>query len=210
MASAFILVTFALTHLAAVISPGPSFIVALRVSLAGSIRAGLASAFGMGIGTLIWALAAWFGLSALFAIAPFLFTVMKLAGALYLFYLAVMLWRHARQPVDLDMALHETPRSAQAAVLRAFRIGLLTQLSNPKVAVFFGSIFVAILPPDPSAATLVAVFAIVFLNEFLWYALVSALFAAKRVRARYIGFKPLIDRLTGTFLAALGVRLMAS
>ncbi|RED11981.1 LysE family translocator [Pontivivens insulae] len=204
MTTALVLLTFALTHLAAVASPGPSFLLVLREAAAGGARRGLLVAFGLGLGTLIWAVGAWFGLAALFEIAPWLLVGLRWAGAAFLLYLSVMLWRHARAPVQ------EAEVGAAALSTSAIRVGLLTQLANPKVAVFFGSIFVVIVPPEPGGGMLLAIFVIVFANEFLWYALVALLMAAEGARRRYRRAKPLIDRITGTFLGALALRLLAN
>lgn len=206
MTTALVLVAFALAHLAAVASPGPSFVVVVKATLTGRRLDGVWCAFGMGLGTLVWASAAWFGLAALFGVVPWLYTVMKLAGAGYLIYLAIRLWRHAGQPLPAVPAGQAEARSANG-ILRAIRLGLLTQLANPKVAVFFGSIFLAILPPDPSAWMLAAVFLIVFVNEFVWYSLVAIVIGSDRIRTRYARVKALVDRVTGVVLGGLGIRL---
>lgn len=203
MATFLVLLTFGLTHLLAVMSPGPSFIVTVRTAAAQSRRAGIWVAFGMAAITLVWALAAWFGLSALFAIAPWLYTGMKIAGGAYLVYLAIQLWRHAGKPVEMN----QPGQAAAMSDWQAFRLGVLTQTANPKVAVFFGSIFVALLPQDPELFILAAAFVIVFLNEFFWYALVALVMAAPPVRRRYISAKAVLDRVTGTFLGLLGIRI---
>ncbi|MEL6599454.1 MAG: LysE family transporter [Pseudomonadota bacterium] len=199
------LAAFAMTHLLAVISPGPSLVVVLRATLGGSRRTGVLVALGMGFGTLIWAMGAWFGLAALFSVAPVLLTVLTWAGALYLIYLAVMMWRHAAAPMALA---GEGGTSAPVGDLAAARLGLLTQLANPKVAVFFGSIFLLILPPAPDAGLLGIVFAIVFINEFIWYTCVALLIGGQRARAGFVRVKPAVDRVCGTVLGALGVRLI--
>ncbi|QPH52626.1 LysE family translocator [Pontivivens ytuae] len=205
METAAILLTFALTHLAAVVSPGPSFIVVLRETVSGARRRGLLVAFGLGLGTLVWASGAWFGLAALFEVFPWMLNVLRWAGAAFLIWLAIQLWRHARAPAVVEA----TEAAETKGPWDAIRLGLLTQLANPKVAVFFGSIFVVILPADPSPMMLAAVFAIVFLNEFAWYGIVAAVMAARAMRRRYASAKPVIDRVSGTFLGALGLRLIA-
>lgn len=145
----FALLTLAAAHLLAVISPGPSLLVVTRTAMAVSRQAGLWTALGFAIGSLIWAAAALFGLNLLFVVAPWLYTAMRVGGALYLLYLAVMLWRHARAPFDLAPAGRKLSESGRAS----FRRGLLTQMSNTKVVVFMGSILVALLPPDPPTAS---------------------------------------------------------
>jgi threonine/homoserine/homoserine lactone efflux protein len=204
------LATLWFVHLLAVISPGPSLLVVARSAIAGSRGRGARVAAGLGLGTLIWSLAALFGLSVLFALAPWLYTGMKIAGAAFLLYVAVMLWRHARTPVPLDGTLAQESAGAPALAagpLAAVRLGLLTQLANPKVAVFFGSIFVTLLPADPSPGTQAVVIAIVCANEVGWYAGVAYAFGVPRLRRGYARAKAWIDRTCGAFLAFLGLRL---
>jgi threonine/homoserine/homoserine lactone efflux protein len=199
------LIGLQITHLLAVISPGPSLLVVARTAAAHARRAGTWVAVGLGLGTLIWSLAALFGLGLLFDLAPWLYAGLKAAGALYLLYLALMLWRGAGRPLSVEAESAHAPAPLGAAA--SLRLGLLTQLANPKVAVFFGSIFVALLPAEPSAGVQAAVIAIVVANEVGWYGFVAQAFAAPRVRRGYARAKTWIDRATGTFLGLLGLRL---
>ncbi|WP_316014794.1 LysE family translocator [Roseobacter sp. HKCCA0434] len=200
--AALLLAGFWATHLIAVASPGPSFVIVSRMAAGGSARAGVMVAVGLTLGTLVWALAAWFGLGALFAAVPALYGVVKGLAALFLLYLAWQTLRHAHDPLPLADA---PSRHGDAAALR---LGLLTQLANPKVAVFFGSIFVAILPPDPGVGMLLAIFAIVCLNEFAWYAAVALVLSRPAIRARYIRAKAAIDRGSAAVLAGLGIGIL--
>jgi len=205
------LATLWFVHLLAVISPGPSLLVVARSAIAGSRGLGTRVAFGLGLGTLVWSLAALFGLSVLFALAPWLYTGMKVAGAGFLLYIAVMIWRHAREPVPLDGAVADARDGAPALAqgwLAAVRLGLLTQLANPKVAVFFGSIFVTLLPATPSPGVQAAVVAIVCVNEVGWYAAVAYAFGVARLRRGYARAKTWIDRTCSGFLALLSLRLV--
>src|SRR5215475_8037403 len=95
----FILLGLAVVHLLAVASPGPSTVLVIQTAAVGGRRGGLLAAFAMMVGALLWATAALFGLQALFAHFEWLYVAFRIAGALYLIYLAVMLWRHARDPL---------------------------------------------------------------------------------------------------------------
>ncbi|WP_372805498.1 LysE family translocator, partial [Loktanella salsilacus] len=88
-----------LIHLAAAISPGPSFVVALRVAAAEGFRVAAALALGFGLGAVLWAGAAMAGLALVFSVLPALFLALKFVGAAFLIYLAVQMWRHAATPM---------------------------------------------------------------------------------------------------------------
>lgn len=195
-----LLSSIGLIQLLAVISPGPSFLIAARTAVAQSRTAGLKVALGLGAGTVIWSAAALLGLNAVFHAVPVLFMAMKAAGALFLLYIAWMILRHASEPLQID--------GQSERLANPFLKGFLTQISNPKVAVFFGSIFIAMLPPDvPLWMTLALIFIVSF-NEVWWYSAVALFFGSGPVRAFYLQAKVWIDRVTGLFLGALGLRLL--
>jgi RhtB (resistance to homoserine/threonine) family protein len=196
------LATIGFVHLLAAMSPGPSFLVTARTAVAQSRVDGIKVALGLGIGTTVWSVAAILGLNFLFHQFPWLFVGMKLAGALFLLWIAYQIFRHAADPVELNERVSSS--NGQNALLRGF----LIQISNPKVVVFFGSIFVAMLPSEVPTWMVIALIAIVTLNEVVWYSLVSLFFAASPVRRFYLVAKRWIDRATGVFLGALGVRLL--
>ena len=191
-----------LIHLAAAISPGPSFVVALRVAAAEGFRVAAALALGFGFGALLWAGAAMAGLALVFQLMPPLFIALKVVGAVFLIFLAVQMWRHAGDPMA-QPGTGAAPRSAWAAV----RFGFLTFASNPKPAVFFGAVFVNLVPAGTPLPWQAAILAAVFLNETLWYLVVARVFSLPRPRAAYARAKAWIDRGFGTLLALLGLKI---
>jgi len=197
-----VFLTIAALHLMAAISPGPSFVVALRVALREGFRPALGLAAGLGLGAGIWAAAALAGLAAILAVAPAALSALKLAGAAFLLWLAIGIWRRARDPMLAPDAAR-LPRGMAAAV----RLGLLTQLANPKPAVFFGAVFAGLVPSDTSPAIVAALIAVVILNETLWYAVVARLFSNPPARTAYARLKTGIDRAFGGMLAALSATL---
>jgi threonine/homoserine/homoserine lactone efflux protein len=189
-------------QLLAVISPGPSFLITARTAVAQSRADGLKVALGLGAGTVIWSSAALLGLNAVFHAVPVLFMAMKVAGALFLLYIAFMIFRHAAEPLKID--------GSGERLANPFLKGFLTQIANPKVAVFFGSIFIAMLPAQVPPWMVLALIAIVTINEVCWYSVVALFFGAGPVRSFYLRAKAWIDRVTGLFLGALGLRMLWS
>ncbi|TIT90826.1 MAG: LysE family translocator, partial [Mesorhizobium sp.] len=91
---------------------------------------------------------------------------------------------------------------------RALRRALLVQLANPKTAIFYASMFAAMLPASPPLWMLLVLPPLLFLNEFVWYAVVAFAFSSSRPRAAYLGTKHWIDRAAGAVVGALGIKLM--
>ncbi|OYD85136.1 LysE family translocator [Azospirillum brasilense] len=185
------------------VSPGPSFVLVARTSIAVSRRAGLAAAFGMGIGGVAFATLALLGLHALLIQVGWLYLVLKVAGGLYLVHMAVRIWRGAAEPVRVPDGAADSD-----GVLRSFGVGLATQISNPKTAIVYASIFAALLPASPPTWILLTLPPGVFLVETGWYAIVAVAFSAGRPRAAYLRSKAWIDRLAASVIGALGIRLV--
>jgi threonine/homoserine/homoserine lactone efflux protein len=202
-ASLITLATIGFVQLLAVISPGPSFLITAQTAVARSRLDGVKIAIGLGAGTLVWSTAVLLGLNALFRLHHWLFVGMKIAGALFLLWIAIQIFRHANGPIEMS----ET--NSEATKRNLFLRGFLTQISNPKVAVFFGSIFVAIMPQEVPAWMMIALIAIFTINEIAWYTLVALCFGSGPVRRFYLGAKAWIDRVTGVFLGVLSLRLLA-
>jgi threonine/homoserine/homoserine lactone efflux protein len=188
-------------------SPGPSFIMVARVAVSSSRVDALFAAIGMGVGGLAFACLSLLGLHGLLLAVPSVYVILKVAGGLYLAYLGMQIWRSARSPLatsSIDGVLRAPSRA------RSFTLALTTQLSNPKAAIIYASVFAAFLPPNPSIVFNLSVAAIVFAIETGWYTVVALVLSAERPRLTYLRFKAWIDRAAGGIMIALGIRLFAS
>ncbi len=94
-----------------------------------------------------------------------------------------------------------------AASWSAVRLGFLTFATNPKTAVFFGAVFVGLVPADTPLAARAALLAVIFVNETLWYIAVARLFSLPRARTMYIRAKAWIDRSFGLLIAGFGINI---
>jgi threonine/homoserine/homoserine lactone efflux protein len=195
----------AVLHLMAAVSPGPAVLMSARTGVTEGLRTGFFLSTGIGVGGVIWAMAALFGLNLVFQAAPALLWALKIIGGLYLIYLAWGMWRSADQPLDMGES-GRLPRSAASA----FRLGLVTQLANPKPAVLFSAIFVGTVPPGTSVWVYIALLVVVFVNETVWNTVVARIFSFDRSKAVYISLKTLIDRSFGGMLALLGIKIAAT
>lgn len=186
-------------------SPGPSFVMVAREAVATSRLNALAAALGMGLGGLLFATAALLGLQALFQAVPLAYLLLKVLGGLYLAYLGYRVFRGAREP----LALAVTGETARRPLRQSFLLGLSTQVSNPKTAIVYASVFASFLPGAVSWALALGLLLSVFLVEFGWYAIVATLLSASVPRRAYLRCKVWVDRLAGAIMVGLGIRLIA-
>jgi threonine/homoserine/homoserine lactone efflux protein len=196
-----------LALLAGVLSPGPSFVMAARTAVARSRADGILVSLGLGLGATLIAGLCLAGLHALLTAVPALYMGLKLVGGLYLAWMAWQIWRAAPQP--LDMADSGQPVQT-GSYWASFRLGLLTQVSNPKAAVVYGSVFAALLPAQFPLVAALLVMAGVFIMEFGWYAIVVLVLSSSAPRALYMRAKTSIDRMAAGVMGMLGLRLISS
>lgn len=186
------------------ISPGPSFVLVARTAASQTRTHGLYAALGMGLGGVLFALAALSGLRALLAAVPMLYLAMKVAGGAYLFYLGCRIWLGAKQPLSSGSGSAD---GASQTSWHAFRLALATQLSNPKTAIVYASVFSAFLPRVVPQGMLLAAPLTVFAIETGWYSLVALGLSSPRSRAGYLRGKVWVDRVAGGLMVLLGVKL---
>lgn len=197
------LLAIAALYLSGVVLPGPNFVATLHRAVTRPRAEALALVGGIALVNMIWALAAVGGVVAMFAAAPWLFLTIKLAGAAYLLWLAVGLWRGATSPL---MPLAQASRAGLGA---AFRAGVLINLGNAKALIFFASIFAAAMPAAPSFWLAASIVLVVGAIACLWYGGLALLLSLGGAAAAYRRAKPWIDRLCGLFLAGFGAKLVA-
>jgi threonine/homoserine/homoserine lactone efflux protein len=185
-------------------SPGPSFVMVARNAIGLSRADGFATALGMGMGGIVFSGVALAGLYTLLAAVEWLYMGLKIVGGVYLLHLAFKIWQGASQPISMDGDKMARKRSWK----KSFRVGLTTQLSNPKTAIVYGSIFAALLPQHPPMWCYVVLPPLVFAVEAGWYAVVALCFSSARPREIYLRMKAWVDRLAAGAIALLGLRLI--
>lgn len=197
----------ALANLLGIISPGPAFLMVSRAAAGRSLGVGVALGAGVAIAATMWAAAACFGIALLMTQFVSVYGLIQIAGGAYLIWLGINAWRHSRAPVPAQSAA--TPVSRDG-IARAVLTGAWLSLGNPKIIIFFSSIFVALLPHDaPVWVRLVAV-AIVGVQEVSWYTIVAFVFSRPKVQAAYARARTWIERALGTVLIGLGTRIIVA
>ncbi len=189
----FALATFLLT-----VSPGPGVLYITARSLSQGRAAGFASMFGIESGEVVWIAAAATGLAALLSTSTYALGVLRWAGAAYLVYLGVQRWRQAEEP----------PAPRRAALPSIFAQGFVTQIFNPKVAVFFVAFLPQFLNPAQPIPVQVAALGAVYVSVAVAVD-TSYVLAASAISKRFLSSRTVRKR-TGRVAAATYVALGAA
>jgi threonine/homoserine/homoserine lactone efflux protein len=198
-----ILITILGTIMVGAMSPGPSFVMVSRLSIARSRVDGLAAAVGIGLGGTIFATLALAGVTALLTQFIWFYVALKVFGGAYLIFIAARIWLGASAPIEADAMQRQ-----QSTIARSFGVAILTQLSNPKAIVVYASVFAAVLPRTIPPSLFVSLPVGIFLVEASWYALVALVFSSSGPQSVYLRAKKWIDRAAAGLLSCLGLRLI--
>jgi threonine/homoserine/homoserine lactone efflux protein len=191
-----------------IVTPGPDTAVTIRGTLLGGRRAGMLTAFGVVSGQACWTFAASAGLTAVLVASEPAFLVVKFAGAAYLVYLGVHALYAAVRRAEPSRADAAVPRLARAG---AYREGLISDLSNPKMAAFFTSLLPQFGATDagPSFWLMLAFGLLFCMLTWLWLALYAVALERLGDTLRRPRVRRAIEAVTGAVLVALGLRLAA-
>ena len=188
-----------------IMTPGQDTALTIRNTLVGGRANGLRTALGVACGQLVWALAASTGLAAVLAASEPAFDAIQLAGAAYL----ILLGAHALRDAIRGSAEAVAPAAGRGRG-RGFRQGLVSNLGNPKMAVFFTGLLPQFAPTEGSAlATMLALGVVFAALTLLWLTLYAFAVARARDALSRPRVRRALDAVMGTALVALGIRLAA-
>jgi threonine/homoserine/homoserine lactone efflux protein len=195
---------FALLSLILTLTPGPDSLLVLRSSLCGGRHTGTRVAGGAASGSLFWGLCSAAGLTAIMAASAQAFRAVQLAGAAYLVFQGIRGWRAGR---SLRADGDERPDPGAGP---GFRAGLLSNLLNPKVGLFFLTVMPQLIPRHTHIAAYALAFAVTdALIAGTWLVTVAWISDKARMLLRRPRTRAVLDRAAGTTLVALGVKVAA-
>lgn len=191
------------------ITPGLDTALVLRAAVTGGTRAGYATGAGICVGLLVWGVAAAVGVSALLTASQLANDILRYAGAAYMVYLgATFIWKRRRgqsQAASADIVGGET------TMREHFRRGLLTNLLNPKIGVFYVAVLPQFLPHDtPGAISGLVLASVHVLESLLWFSLLILGSAVMRTQLQRPAVQIWTDRITGGVLIGFGVKVAFS
>ena len=192
-----------------IVTPGQDTALTIRNTLLGGRRAGIATAAGVAGGQFVWTIAASVGITALLVASGPVFAAVRLAGAAYLIYLgASSLWSALRGSSNGHGVADAGGSASTLVPRRAFRQGLLSNLGNPKMVVFFSSLLPQFAPADgPTFATMLGLGLAFCTMTLVWLTGYASVIARAGVVLRRRSIRRAFDAVTGAILVAFGIRL---
>jgi threonine/homoserine/homoserine lactone efflux protein len=190
-----------------IVTPGPDTALIIRNALRAGARAASLSAFGVGVGSSLWAAASVLGVAVLLLSSDLAFTVFKYAGAAYLVYLGLRSLIGSFRTTGGDVKDLALPIAHRLTLRTAFAQGLLNNLLNPKAGAIFVTAMPQFIEPHDSVVRLIAMVVCYDVIVVAWlcgYGYVVSRAGASQVGVR---LRKALERVTGTVMVGLGVRL---
>ena len=200
--------TVTLVHLVALMSPGPDFFFVSQTAASRSRKEAMMGVLGITLGIVIWAGVALMGLHLILEKMAWLHEIIMVGGGLYLLWMGWQLMRSARQrhkQPQTDAPVVELPKRGMS-----FLKGFLTNLSNPKAIIYFGSVFSLFVGNDVGAMERWGLFLLIIGETFAWFTLVAAIFTMPWMRDKYQRMAKWVDGMAGVLFAGFGIHLIIS
>jgi threonine/homoserine/homoserine lactone efflux protein len=206
------LLTFLGLAVVVIVTPGPDTALTIRNTIAGGRAAGLGTGLGVASGQAVWTLAAAAGVAALLVASEPAFLALKYAGAAYLVFLGLQTLAGALRPSARHAPECSAPVPVAARsrlpVRTAWRQGMVSDLANPKMAVFYTSLLPQFTPADgPAFPVLLGLGVIFSAMTFSWLALYATAVDRLSELLSRTGVRRVLDATMGAVLMALGGRL---
>ncbi len=195
----------ATAHILAVASPGPDFAIVMRQSLIFGRKPAIVTSIGIGLAIFVHVAIALIGVAALIKSTPWLFTSIKIAGAIYLGYIGIQ----AIGAKKTEQASEQFKSTNELMPLaKAFRQGFFTNVLNPKATVFFFSLFTSLISSETPLAIQGFYGTWMAIVTGAWFVSLSFLLSQQKVRGFFGNYGYWIDRILGVFLIGLALTLL--
>ncbi len=195
--------TVFLLNLLAAMSPGPDFVMTVRNSLCYSSRAGIFTALGISLALGVHLLYCAAGIGYLISTSILLFSIIKILGATYLIYIGIASIRARGSRLDLASERSGSDLSR----LKAFRLGFLTNVLNPKATLFFLSLFTFVIGADTPRYVILIISGLIMITAFCWFSIVSIFLAQPNIQQIFLKYEKAINLTLGGFLILLGLKI---
>ena len=199
-----LIITF--VHLLAAASPGPDFVMVTQQTLTNGKRSGILCSLGIALGLSVHITYSAFGLAAVIANSLPALWVIKILGGSYLLYLGVKGLRSKPR----DMVPNDKAEGITSSPLKSIGSGFLCNALNPKAPIYFVSLFTIVLSPDMPLKVIIIYGVWIMILQFAWFSFVATILAAPLVSRRFKKFGHYIDRVLGSAMIILGIKVLAT
>jgi threonine/homoserine/homoserine lactone efflux protein len=205
---ASVLLTFLGLSMVVIATPGPDTALTVRNTLLGGRSAGTFTALGVSMGQVAWSVATSLGLVAVLLASKPIFQALKLVGAAYLVYLGVRSLLAAYEPSPVSEGAVGRGAGTSFARFTALRQGIINNLANPKMAVFFASVLPQFAPPGDGMLSRLLLLGVLFsMLTFLWLTAYAVAIARAGRLLRGSRVARVVEGVAGLTLIGLGVRV---
>ena len=202
------LLSIALIHFFALISPGPDFFFVTQSAIRQSRTHALFAALGISRSILVWAILAISGLHFLFQKIAWLQHVLMVCGGLYLLYLGWQMLKSSLKTKNNTGSQIQTEVHLDKSHLSLLFQGFFTNMANPKALVYFSSVFALAIQSDAPLSAQTSLLGLIWIESLLWFSLVAVFFSWHKMTQYYQQFAKWIDGVTGGIFISFGCYLI--
>jgi len=199
-------ITIASIHFLALISPGPDFAMIARNSFVYSKKTGIYSALGLSMGIIVHISYSLVGIGLVISKSIILFSTIKFIGAAYLIFIG---YKSLCSKQGLISGEAEK-KSQEIDALSAIKMGFLTNMLNPKVTLFFLSLFTQFIDPNTPFGMEIVYAGEMVAMTFIWFSFVAIMLSKKEVKEKFSSMRSGIDKAFGAVLILLGIKVALS
>jgi RhtB (resistance to homoserine/threonine) family protein len=196
------LLTITIIQLVAIMSPGPDFAIICRNSLVYSRRTGVYSALGISLGILVHVTYTLVGIGLIISRSIVLFSTHKLLGAAYLIYIG-----YKSLKAKPSREINPVKSKRDLSRLQAIKIGFVTNILNPKVTLFFFSLFTQVISPNTPTSIRALYGLQMFVFTLSWFTLLAIAISHPMVKNRFLSVSHYVEKTMGVILIALGIKV---
>lgn len=200
----------AMMHMIALASPGPDFFFVSQTAASRSRKEAMMGVIGITLGVAVWAAVALMGLHLILQKMAWLHQIITVGGGLYLCWMGWQLLKSARSKKQAGETEVVETAVALPANGHTFMRGLLTNLSNPKAVIYFGSVFSMFVGDSVTGGERWGLFILIIAETLAWFTLVALVFALPAMRRGYQRLAKWIDGVAGVVFAGFGIALIVN
>ena len=204
MENFYLILTISGIHLLALISPGPDFVMVVKNSIQYSRKIGIFTSIGFSIGILVHLFYCIIGLSLILSTNELIYNIFKILCSGYLIYMGIKSFK--------DNQIGNSSKNTKInkiSYLQAIKIGFLTNVLNPKVSLFFLSLFsLMITPKEIPFYILILLIIIIVTSTFIWFSLVAIFLTQKKVNNLFMKNFKYLNKIFGCLLILIAIRIL--